>query len=130
MKTLADMWRIVLAWLTCTKPPWTLEAEAAEAEAEAEAERAADAQQHHDRGAGENAVAAADLERHSGRSDGAHSISSSAADALRLKRAKRRLAAVGVGGVYVVWCVRGPAFVYLFGFAACRCGARQRPHAG
>ncbi len=74
------------AWATGSKPPWTLEAEEAEAEAaaeEAEAAAAADAPDKLD----------------------THSVSSSLASAVQLRNAKRRLTALGVLGVYLVWCV-------------------------
>jgi hypothetical protein len=118
METLTNMWHSLVAWLTRTKPPWTLEAEAAEAEA-AEAAGA------------EHAAADADaVERHSARSSiSAHSLSSSVASATRLKHAKRRLAAMGLGGVYVVWCVSRPGFGRLIRINAARAAAQPAAHA-
>jgi hypothetical protein len=114
METLTNLWHSLVAWLTRSKPPWTLEAEAAEAEA-AEAAEAADAE-----------CTAADVDvvaRLSGRSISAHSITSSAASATRLKHAKHRLAAMGLVGVYVVWCVHAPR---LWSTHSHQHGARQQ----
>jgi hypothetical protein len=85
-ETIINLGHTFAAWATGSKPPWTLEAEAAEAEAaedEAEAAAAADAPDKLD----------------------THSVSSSLASAVQLRNAKRRLTALGVLGVYLVWCV-------------------------
>jgi hypothetical protein len=80
------LWHSFAAWVTGSKPPWTLEAEEAAAAA-AEAATAADA------------AAPADDKLDT------HSVSSSLASAVQLRNAKRRLTAFGVLGVYLVWCV-------------------------
>jgi hypothetical protein len=77
------------AWLTGSKPPWTLEAEEAEAEAAEEAAGGVDAAAPSDE--------AADPELDT------HSVSFSLSSAVQLRNAKRRLTAFGVLAVYVVW---------------------------
>jgi hypothetical protein len=91
METIMNLGRSLVAWLTCSRPSWTLEAEEAEAEA---AEAKADER---DACEGPDAIGshpAAD----------ARSVSSSVASARRLRRTKRQLAVLGLCGVYVVWC--------------------------
>jgi hypothetical protein len=113
METVANLGRSLLTFLTCSKPPWTLEAEEAEAEAEEEEEeeghgdaprrrrRSSHAHHHDDAPQAEDA-----LDSHaSPADDDARSVSSSVASARRLRSSKRRLAVMGVCGVYVVWCV-------------------------
>jgi hypothetical protein len=105
-ETLLNLWRSFVAWPTCRKPPWTVEAE----EAEVEAAQAADA-----RACATDADAPAHAHyphhhhhhhHHEALSLDAHSVASSGANsAVQLRRAKRRLTAFGVAGVHVVWCV-------------------------
>jgi hypothetical protein len=83
VETLINLWHSFAAAATRSKPPWTLEAE--EAAAAAAAVGATD----------KAAEPALDT----------HSVSSSLASAVQLRNAKRRLTALGVLGVYLVWCV-------------------------
>jgi hypothetical protein len=105
METLANLWHSLVAWLTRSKPPWTLEAEEAEAEAAAGEEEEAPKEVHHDNDDRHDHAAA--LDTHPA-GDG-RSVSSSVASARRLRRSKRTLAVMGVCGVYVVWCACGRA---------------------
>ncbi len=96
-ETLLNLWLSFKAWATCSKPPWMEEAEEAEAEDAAAADSAgkADASADIDTPA---AAAASD--------DGsvkAHSVAASFASAKELRFSKRRLTAVGIGGIYLIW---------------------------
>jgi hypothetical protein len=110
VETLTNVCHSAVAFLTGGKPPWVLEAEEAAAEAEEE-EAAAEAKLAYAPGA--HAGAASDKA-----SLDSISVSSSVKSAMALQRAKRRLTAVGLGGVYLVWTIfvwrvsraaRGPA---------------------
>ncbi len=105
METVANLGRSLLAFLTCSKPPWTLEAEAAAADAEEQEEDGdAPACRHHAHDHAAPQPDALDSHPTSPADDDARSVSSSVASARRLRRSKRRLAVMGVCGVYVVWC--------------------------
>ena len=81
-ETMINLWHSLVAFVTCSKPPWILEAEEKEAEAQREAERL-----------GQRVQARA--------IDDEELVPS----AVRLRAKKRRLAVLGVLSVYFVWAV-------------------------
>lgn len=81
-ETVENLWESLKAWLTGAKPPWTLEAEEAAAAAAATAEGKAD-----------------------GEKPGGEEDAASMASAKELRAAKRRLTAVGLGAVLLVWAI-------------------------
>jgi hypothetical protein len=111
-ETLANLGHSLVAWLTGSKPPWTLEAEAAAEAAEAEAaqEELADGAADGDAKASEDALSA-------------HGLSVSSA--VQLRRAKRQLTAMGFVGVYVVWAVFS-WFIFVRAAAARACYSLDR----
>jgi hypothetical protein len=93
-ETILNLWESFKAWLTCSLPPWTIEArEVAEEEA---AEAKCD-------DAGDDASAA------EGSISGAHSSSASTSSSVRSARAlaryKRIMTATGFVGTYICWAV-------------------------
>ena len=90
-ETIINLWHSLVAWLTRSKPPWTIEAEE-EAE-EAAAEAAADA-------AADEGSAHGDAPQEA-RGPDAYSVAS----AQELRLTKRMLTVFGVGGVYLVWAI-------------------------
>ena len=106
-ETLSNLWHSFKCWLTCREPRWLHHAESAKAE-----HGTAAAHAH----ACVHAAPGAELHGHSG-DDGldAHSIASYRS-AHKLQRTKRRLTAVGLVAVYLVWAV----FAW-FIFVRCLC---------
>jgi hypothetical protein len=107
-ETILNLWASFKAWVTCSLPPWTIEArEAAEEEAEAEAEA----------GGGDAGDASSPDAAGSEKA-----ASSSVRSARALSRYKRIMAAAGFIGTYIcwavfAWCVRARVRV-------CVCGGR------
>ena len=110
-ETLLNLFFSLWAWLTCGQTPWAEEAAEAEAEAVAEAARqagpaaAADgletvttlAESSHAGGEASEYAAEAPSE------PDAATVSTSFASAKGLRTSKRKLTAMGIGGVYLIW---------------------------
>jgi hypothetical protein len=135
-ETLTNLWHSLVACVTHTKPPWTLEAEEAEAEA-LESHETITHYPHHDHAHaphgqpvdscamvdGDGAATAKEQREDVGEDEGhapsvrghsVHSVTSSMRSAMRLRTAKRRLTALGLSGVYMVWCVPDNVLTCLF----------------
>jgi hypothetical protein len=92
-ETILNLWYSLVAWATCSPPPWTVlarEAEAEEAEEAAAAAAEGDAPAGADDGAG---------------SEKAPSTSSSVRSARNMARYKRMMTATGFIGTYVCWAI-------------------------
>ena len=108
-ETLMNLWFSLKAWATCGKTPWAEEAEEAAAEAAAEAAHGAGpgylattivlAESTRAVGYGEASEYAAEVPSETD----AATVSTSFASAKRLRFSKRKLTAVGIGGVYLIW---------------------------
>jgi hypothetical protein len=94
-ETILNLWASFKAWVTCTLPPWTIEAR--EAAEEEEAEAAAEA------GGGDAGDASSPDA--AGSEKKAASTSSSVRSARALARYKRIMAAAGFIGTYICWAV-------------------------
>jgi hypothetical protein len=106
-ETLANLGHSLAAWLTGNKPPWTLEAEEAELE---ELEEPAPLRPPVAPRSTEDVADYVDLaDSHAMggvyHGHGHHGATGTVASAVKLRNAKRRLTALGVLGVYVIWCV-------------------------
>ena len=101
-ETIGNLWRSAVAWATCSKPPWILEAEELEVEAELHDDDCGKPPRHED-----------------GSSLDAHSVRDSLASARRLRTSKRRLTIVGLVGVYLVWAVFA-WFIFTYGILTYR----------
>jgi hypothetical protein len=93
-ETILNLWYSFKAWITCSLPPWTVEAREAAAEEAAEAAAAEGGAEPDEAGAGDEA-----------RSEKAPSTSSSVRSARALARYKRVVMGVGLAGTYVVWAI-------------------------
>ena len=95
-ETVANLWRSFVAWLTCSPPPWVIEArEAAEEEADAAERAAAEAR------GDKHPAAAADDDLAAG--SGGGSVSSSIRSAMELQAYKRTVMVYGLLGTAVSW---------------------------
>ena len=93
-ETIANLWRSFVAWITCTEPPWLVEArEAAEEEADATERAAAEAR-------GEKPPAAP-ADEAAGSEGG--SVSSSIRSAMELQAYKRTVMVYGLLGTAISW---------------------------
>ena len=101
-ETLLNLYYSLVAFVTRTKPPWTLEAEEAEAEAAGGSTCGGSESGALATGSGKNADA------RSSRS------SSDANSALELRRNKRELTAMGLAGVFIIWAVFS-GFIFTYG---------------
>ena len=88
-ETFGNLLRSFVAWVTCSKPPWIIEAEEDAIEAEL----------------GDDACAKHPHDADGGSSLDAHSVRDSLASARHLRSRKRQLTVVGLVGVYLVWAI-------------------------
>jgi hypothetical protein len=114
-ETLLNLGHSLLAFVTRTKPPWTVEAEEAEEEAACGS------------ACGSGASGIGGDEKGSG-DDDARSHSSAADSAAELRRHKHKLTAMGLAGVFLIWAVFS-WFIFTYGEHAPRSLRRQPTHA-
>jgi hypothetical protein len=107
-ETILNLWRSLVAFVTCSLPPWTIEAREAEAEEAKEKQAAVAAAAEGDAPAGDAPAGdapAGEEEGQDARSEKAPSTRSSVRDARSLARYKRIMTATGFIGTYICWAI-------------------------